>query len=187
MQVGHMTPNIIRFTYRQEKGDKGYGSCLWANFDFDVDSYDLSIHSDCGCYGYGWAVTPSEPFLKLMARIHGDYLLNKMCSESMVDWQATREALCDAIEDMDPDEDEYNKAIEDLDYLAYEYDLEDDIGVCTVYIEKWNEEHFRLDDVYEYVRTDYTGDEKKIVSVFRDYIQPAIREYLKEEDHENLG
>lgn len=183
MQVGHITPNIVRFTYRQEKGDPGYGSCMWADFDFDLNNYDLSIHSDCGYYGYGWCVTPSEPFLELIARIHDDYLLNKLCKKSVVNWQATREALCEAIADQDNlDEDEYNEAISDLDCLADDYDLEDDIGVCTVYIEKWNTDHYQLDDVYEYVYTDYTGDEKKIVSVFRDYIQPAIREYLKETD-----
>lgn len=183
MRVGHETPRIIRFTYRQEKGDSGYGSCLWANFDFDLDTYDLSIHSDCGCYGYGWTVTPSEPFLELMARIGSDYLLNKLCEESRVDWQETRDDLCEAIRDSDEDVQDQDYAIERLDLLAEEYDVESDIGMTTALIEQWNENHIRLDDVYEYVRTDFTGDQKRIVRVFEESIQPAIRAYLKEENH----
>ena len=182
MQVGHVTPKTIRFVYHQEKGDPHYGSCLWAFFDFDTQEYILNIASDCGYYGYGWNVTPSEPFLELMARINGDYLLNKLCSESIVDWQATRERLIDAIDSLDPDEDDREDAIYHLDLLAEDYDLEGDIGAATVLIENWNEDNFRLDDVYEYVRTDYTADQKKIVSIFEEFIQPAIRAYLKEKE-----
>lgn len=183
MKVGHETNRIIRFTFRQEKTDPDYGTCVWAHFDFDVDNYDLSIHSDCGCYGYGWTVTPSEPFLELMARIHSDYLLNKMCERSRVDWERTREALTDAMKDLvdvNFNDEDYDEAVEDLDILKEEYDLEGNIGAAEILIENWNEDHFRLDDVYEYVKTDWTGDQKKIVSVFEEYIQPAIREYLKE-------
>lgn len=179
MQVGHESPNIIRFTYRQEKGDKGYGSCLWANFDFDLDEYVLSIQSDCGYYGYGWNVTPSEPFLHLMARINEDYLLNKLCQESVVDWQATKEALIEAIDDLNPDDDDREDAIRHLEAIQEDYDVAGDIGACEVLIENWNEDNFHLDDIYEYVRTDYTGNQKKIAEIFRDHIQPAIQEFIK--------
>lgn len=181
MLVGHMTPNIIRFTYHQEKGDPGYGSCVWAHFDFDVDNYDLSIHSDCGSYGYGWCITPSEPFLELMSRIGDDYLLRKMCKESLCDWEATKESIIETLRERDDlDEDDVESAIESLEVLDDDYDLESSPGATSVLVENWNEENCRIEDIWEYVKTTYTGDEKKIVQVFADYIQPAIREYLKE-------
>lgn len=184
MQVGHETPKIIRFTYRQEKGDPGYGSCVWANFDFDTENYNLSISSDCGYYGYGWPVTKGESFLKLMSRIGDDYLLGKLCTESIVDWELTKEEIIDALDEMDLAEYEKNIGIKRLEDLADEYDMESDIGATTRIIEEWNEEYFQLSDVWEYVRTDYTGNQKKIAEVFREHIQPAIRNCIREEMEE---
>ena len=37
MKILNETPNILKLSYRQEKGDKNYGSCLWATFLFDLD------------------------------------------------------------------------------------------------------------------------------------------------------
>lgn len=162
MQVGRETPRIIRFTYRQEKGDPGYGSCLWADFDFDTENYNLSIASDCGYYGYGWPVTKNESFLKMMSRIGDDYLLGKLCEESVVDWELTKEQLIDALDDMDLVEYQKNVGIKRLEDLADDYDMESDIGAATRLIEEWNEEYFQLSDVWEYVRTDYTGNQKKL-------------------------
>jgi hypothetical protein len=180
MRVGHMTPNIIRFTYRQEKGDPGYGSCLWAFFDFDLDYYELRIHSDCGCYGYTWLVTPSEPFLELMARIYDGYLLHKLCKKVTVDWQATREAIFYALREQDDlSEEEIDSAFSALDEIADDYDVEDSVDVTTILVERWNEEYCRMDDIWEYIQTKYDDKQRTIVKVFVDYIQPAIREYLK--------
>ena len=70
MKVETINPRILVLEYRQEKGDKDYGSCLWADFYFNLDKYDLTILSDVGNYGYAyWSVTPSESFLELMTRI----------------------------------------------------------------------------------------------------------------------
>ena len=185
MKVNILKPEIIRFAFRQEKGDPNYGSCLWANFDFDTVNYNLSIASDCGYYGYGWTVTPSEPFLKLMARIHDDYLLRKMCRESVVDWDATKEGIIEALrEDDSLIEEEVEDAIEELEALADDYDVTESPEYTTALLEKWNDENCRINDLWDYVRTDYMGDEKKIAQVFEDHIKPAIREYLKEHDNE---
>lgn len=54
MTVKEINPRILTLEYRQEKGDEGYGSCLWARFMFNLDRYELSITSDCGNYGYKW-------------------------------------------------------------------------------------------------------------------------------------
>lgn len=36
-------PNILTIEFRQERGDPDYGSCLWANFNFDLERYELTI------------------------------------------------------------------------------------------------------------------------------------------------
>ena len=79
MTVKEIKPKMFCLEYRQEPGDKDYGSCLYARFMFNLDRYELSIISDCGNYGHKWVETPShESFLQLMARIDEDYLIRKI-------------------------------------------------------------------------------------------------------------
>ena len=48
-------------------------------------------------------------------------------------------------------------------------------------LEDWNYDHdFDIDCIYEDVATDYTARQKRIVEIFRDYVQPKIREIIKE-------
>ena len=51
-EVNIYHPCITRISYRQEKGDSDYGTCLWADFEFDTINYRLQIMSDCGNYSY---------------------------------------------------------------------------------------------------------------------------------------
>lgn len=63
-EVNIYHPCITRISYRQEKGDSNYGTCLWADFEFDTINYRLQITSDCGNYSYQWVPTPGkESFL----------------------------------------------------------------------------------------------------------------------------
>lgn len=83
-------PNIITIEYRQEQGDPDYGSCLWANFNFDLERYDLTIMSDCGNYAYSWVATPnSESFMHLMSRVDQGYLLDKIAARCQVNYDET--------------------------------------------------------------------------------------------------
>lgn len=77
-EVNGVDYNVKVVEFRQEQGDFNYGSCLWARFYFDLDNYCLMINSDCGNWMYKWFVTPSEPFMELMKRCEGGYLLDKM-------------------------------------------------------------------------------------------------------------
>jgi len=81
--------NIVTLSFRQENDDPDYGTCLWADFYFDLDAYTLTIASDCGNYAYGWTITPSEPFLKLMSRINRGYLLDKISKSDTIDAKPT--------------------------------------------------------------------------------------------------
>lgn len=189
MKIEALKPNIIRIAIHQEKDDPHYGSCLWGYYDFDIDRYMLNIQSDCGEAAYRWCETPdSESFLHLMARIDDDYLMNKLFKAEEVDVSATvaevREHLGvgDDWQDdslTDEEREEREEALEELEGLLE--DVSGSYGAVQKALEDWNYDHdFDIDCIYEDVATDYTAWQKRIVEIFRDYVQPKIREIIKE-------
>lgn len=193
MKIEALKPNIVRIAIHQEKDDPHYGSCLWGYYDFDIDRYMLNIQSDCGEAAYRWCETPdSESFLHLMARIDDDYLMNKLFKAEEVDVSATvaevREHLGvgDDWQDdslTDEEREEREEALEELEGLLE--DVSGSYGAVQKALEDWNYDHdFDIDCIYEDVATDYTAWQKRIVEIFRDYVQPKIRELVKEgKDH----
>ena len=173
-------PEIITIFYRQTKGDPDYGSCLWARFNFDTKNYHLSIESDCGSYGNGWYPTPDhETFLHLCARFDEGYLLDKIDNRSVVDGEATYKALMEFLADYDgcayealtskqlkdledacrsnrKDRDCYDNIVDELEYTEFSGSLSEyDIASC--------------------IEMTYPAGSKKIVQIFKDYIQPELR------------
>ena len=187
MKIETEKPNIVRISFHQEKGDPHYGSCMWAYFDFDLDKYMLNIQSDAGDASYRWVATPEhESFLHLMARVNDDYLMNKLFRETVVDEEATKNALLEYLTEMDMDEDDINNAACALEYIFDDYSVERNIGLAQAIVEKWNSDNdLCIDEAYSYVQTDFTAGEKRIVQIFADYIQPRIQELVREEEKEN--
>lgn len=192
MKVEAIKPNIVRIAIHQEQGDPHYGRCLWGYYDFDVDRYMLNIQSDCGEAAYRWCETPdSESFLHLMARIDDDYLINKLFKAERVDVSGTVSAVRERLgigEDEDFQDDDLTpwqresreEALEDLEGLLE--DVSGSYAATQKALMDWNEKHdFGLEFVYEHVVTDFTAWQKRIVEIFRDYVQPKIREIIKEE------
>lgn len=191
MKVEAIKPNIVRIAIHQEQGDPHYGSCLWGYYDFDLDRYMLNIQSDCGEAAYRWCETPdSESFLHLMARIDDDYLMNKLFKAEQVDVSATVEEAREYLgigEDEDFQDDDLTpwerekreEALEELEGLLEGCASE---GHAMQVIEDWNSDNdMGLDCAFERVVTDFTASQKRIVEIFRDYVQPKIREIIKEE------
>ena len=195
MKIEALKPNIVRIAIHQEQSDPNYGSCLWGYYDFDLDRYMLNIQSDCGEAAYRWCETPdSESFLHLMARIDDDYLMNKLFKPEEVDVSATvaevRECLGIGKDDerqddslTDEEREERGKALDELnvmlDYVSISH------GAVQTVLVAWDDDHdFDIDCIYECIVTDFTAWQKRIVEIFRDYVQPKIREIIKEEaDH----
>lgn len=91
-------PCITRISYRQEEDDQDYGTCLWADYEFDTINYRLQIASDCGNYAYEWFPTPGrESFFNLCRRFDSDYLLGKISDETAIDQDATLKNAIDLI------------------------------------------------------------------------------------------
>ena len=181
MKIESITPRIVRIAYHQEKGDKDYGSCMWAYFDFDLDRYMLNVQSDCGNAAYRWLETPdSESFLHLMGRIDEDYLMWKFFQPEQIDVEATMKNIREAmnLDEMDEDERE--------DTESYLEEIENQIDCCGSEAEayklicEWNDEHdLELDDLFEITVKDFDYSQKKICRIFKEFIQPEIRKTLR--------
>lgn len=172
MTVNEIKPNLLCLEYRQEPGDRDYGSCLWARFLFNLDRYELSISSDCGNYGYKWTETPkAESFLQLMARTDSGYMMDKLYGPADIfDFDETKNAIYKY----------YNKEEGNADFLDEifwnmeiygEPDLAGDF--CRIYLDAGGE------DPWLFVKYIYPANALKIIEIFRDHIQPKIREILR--------
>lgn len=180
-------PEIITVSFRQERSDEDYGSCLWARFNFDTKHYHLSIESDCGTYGNGWVPTPDhETFLQLCSRFDKGYLLNKLDNRSVVDGEATFKALMEYLEDYD------SFAYEALSEIQRE-ELENACRINRTADDVMRDILDDLDgtafpscismyDIACCIEMTYPRGTKKIVEIFRDHIQPVLRELTRKEN-----
>ena len=173
------TPEITTVFYRQVKGDKDYGSCLWARFNFDTKNYSLTIESDCGCYQYGWVPTPtSESFFHLCSRFNCEYLLYKISDRSVIDSKKTWNNVKDLVEDIAIIPDVLNEyEWEELESACYHCADERDVAdaIFSVLNDSVLHDRYETEDFWYAIEKDYPVNAKKIVEVFRDHIQPELR------------
>jgi hypothetical protein len=176
MTVKEILMNIRCLEYRQDKADTDYGSCLYARFYFNLDKYELNIISDVGNYAYQWVATPEhESFLELMARITDDYLLGKLCGRPKeFDYEATKAHFYDYADDKD-DKKHLDEIFEEIEYKCVPDNGETFIELFEQENDGW------WCDAWEYLIYEYTAWQKKIVSVFKNHIQPVIRKMVKAE------
>lgn len=183
MKISEVKPEIRQFRFLQEKSDSEYGLCLWADFTLDCKNYTLLIDSDCGSYTYGWTPTPdAESFVHLMSRINKEYLLGKIAEKSHFDIEASIEQTIDNIRAYyDEDEDEEYSCIPDV--ISQEIkDLYDHgspemfFHACEELIERECDE--LSPDTFEIISvvTDYTAEAKRIAKIFRDCLQPLLKQ-----------
>lgn len=171
-------PCITRISYQQEKGDPNYGTCLWADFEFDTINYRLQIMSDCGNYAYEWVPTPGkESFFGLCRRLDPGYLLNKISSKTVIDLEETASNAIDLIyqsieyeANLEDDWEELLKCeIADSD-LQTETEIADHIvnfaGECSINVDFY--------DAYMCICKDYPEQAKRIIKTFETYIKPKI-------------
>lgn len=171
-------PEIITFTYKQEKTDEDYGTCFWARFNLDTENYTLSIESDCGSYSYSWIpTTNSESFLHLCCRINQQYLLEKLSNKKVVNQEDTWKAICDVINNNDIDTENL-----DLSYaksVCFSYanpkELYDELAYVLSHLGL--KELFDSETLLNCITNDYPCGAKKIVEIFFEHIVPKIREY----------
>lgn len=174
MTVKEIKPKMFCLEYRQEPGDKDYGSCLYARFMFNLDRYELSIISDCGNYGHKWVETPShESFLQLMARIDEDYLIRKIYgSENIFDYEKSKMATYQYCDDGTGDTEALDELFGDYDFYGIPESAESFCNGLSKACD-W------IDNPWLCVVYEYPPDVLKIASVFENYIKPAIKIMLQ--------
>lgn len=173
MKIENTMPNIIQLKFYQEKTDNDYGSCLWGNVVIDCDNYTLFIESDCGSYSYGWTPTPNtESFVKLLCRMNSDYLLEKISDRTYFDFDESKKQTYQNIREYFEYDgtNEAQKIIENIDYdLVMSYGEEGFYRVCSEVLSKYNDEIIHIEK-------DYPAGAKKIADIFKNTIQPYLRE-----------
>lgn len=179
MTVTKEKPEILRFIYRQEKGDPHCGSCLWAIFDIDPGRGILNIQSDCGNYAYRWPERDDD-FLKLLIGLHEDYLLEKLCGRPKeFDQEATISRIKEYLEEMEITSVRKEHAIKDLEITLNGYSLEDSPSLAEFIVDEWNnDQNLEIDCAWELVRKRYGAHQKRIVRLFIAHIEPAIKQEL---------
>lgn len=187
MKVTREKPEILRFIYRQETGDPHYGSCLWAIFDIDPGRGMLNIQGDCGDYAHRWPERGTD-FLELLAGLHEDYLLGKLCGKPCeFDSEATISMVEEYLEDAEYYEDEklnrkkIKRAIDRLKATLSGYDLSDEPGIAEFIVDEWNSDNnMEIDCAWELVHRDYSAHQKRTVNIFIEHIEPEIRKAIAE-------
>ena len=177
MTINEIKPNMLCLEYRQDKEDGDYGSCLWARFVFNLDRYELSITSDCGNYGYKWYETPkSESFLQLMSRTDKGYMLDKLYGRANIfDFEATKKKIYEWFGEDEGDKEQLDEIFEEMEiYGGYPDNASEFMRV----FEDNNRNDFS--DVWETMQYVYPSNALKIVEVFKDHIQPYIKQKLAE-------
>ncbi len=181
MKIKKIEPEILVLEYRQDHGDKDYGSCLWARFYFNLDEYELLVTSDCDNYSYTWCQTPdSESFLELMARIGEQYLLEKFCGRpKFFDYEATKEHFYELYADEEEDKAKLDEIFENIES---EYEPQSAETFLRMFDEYNVDDHCRsyFSDVWEMPVYVYSAQQEKICQVFHDFIQPQIKEMVKD-------
>lgn len=188
MKVTREKPEILRFIYRQEQDDPHYGSCLWAIFDLDPGRGLFNVQSDCGNYAYRWPERGMD-FLKLLAgNMTDSYLLGKLCGKPKeFNAEATVEAVREYLKDAEYNEDEQknrlfiDRAVKRLESEFSEYDLSDEPGIAEFILDNWNSDNnMGIDCAWELVEKEYGAWQKRIVTIFKEYIMPEIRRVISE-------
>lgn len=187
-KINEITPNIRQFTFRQERDDPDFGSCVWASFILDCENYDLCITSDCGIYSYAWVPTPqAESFVHLMNRIHGEYLLEKISQKSEFDYEKSLNQVVDWLKDAEADDGEIQRFREHMEWEnafgLVACDGSSFADACTEILTELGYEDIIGCDEYNGCVYDYPAGAKKIVEIFCEYLQPLLKEDIENENN----
>lgn len=179
-------PEIVTVPYRQTKGDKDYGSCLWARFNFDTKNYHLSVESDCGSFACGWYPTPGiETFLHLCSRFERSYLLDKISTRSVVNGEATHRSLIAWMEDYDVYGYECLSEIQREEIENACHSNRNDYAVLRAIMDALADTDFEGScseyDIACCVEMDYPSGAKKIAEIFVEHIRPVVEKLTEEE------
>lgn len=179
MKIKRVEPKIVSYSLRTEESDENFFECYWATFTFDCDRGCLNINSDAGNFSHSWGYNENEDFMSLMARINHDYLLDKISDRSVFFLKESIEETIAEIRENGIDyfgienEEELNSVIEDIK------DLSEDIISEEFFFRAVENIVPGIDFEAVQVVKDYPHGAKKVCELFKEYVQPLIKEEIK--------
>lgn len=180
MKVKIKKPNATEYDFTFEKDDELYSYCNWARITLDHENYCLTAVTDCGDYAHEWCATPdTESFIKLMSRINDEYLLGKISSESVVNVEQTKidniEMLKEYFEGEDSELEDMVEQINNIEKCCEES--------LFIQIDEIVDGHLESCDID--IVKDYPLKAKTFCRIFKEFLQPVLREELKNETNIN--
>lgn len=166
MQIKKIEPHLSVYSLHPDNGEDMCWRCTWARITLDHDNYRMSAVSDCGDYGYGWSITKSEPFLKLMCRIDKSYLLDKISSRNLFDLEKSKKETIKNIRLYYSEEEDCESAISDIEEI-------EDVGEEGFFMRS-SEIHWLDFESIEIVK-DYPPGAITFAELFIGYLQPELR------------
>ena len=153
------------------EGRESY-ACLWMRVYLDPEHGQMLSDSDVGNYAHRWPET-GKRFLKLMACVGKDYLLDKCCYDRKeYDTESIVKGIHEYFEDFTTeDEGEWDALQEFLDDLD---ECSDVFGILRVF----DDTSFDYGDAFEYISKSYTPWQKRWAEYFHKYVEPEVRKLL---------
>lgn len=176
------TPHIVCIKYLQEKDDTDYGYCLWGNFIFNLDTWELIITSDRGTFAHRWPKEKHEDFLQFISRCEKGYILQKLCGRpNEFSYEKTKKNLYDLYHNEEETTSYLNRIFEEIESDGYA------INTPEIFLIKFeeNDTERRFYDTFELPMFEYPYDAKCITEIFSKFIVPKVNQILQERKEQN--
>ena len=143
-------------------------ACLWMRVYLDPEHGQMLSDSDVGNYAHRWPET-GKRFLKLMACVGKDYLLEKCCHDRKeYDAESIVKGIKDYVSEDDTDPEGRDAFIEELSWCSTVWDIN----------RVFQETAYDYGDAWEYIRKSYTPWQKRWAEYFYKYVEPEVRKLL---------
>lgn len=179
MKYKEVKPNVSQHVLKfdREEDENMFWRCNWARITLDHENYSMTATTDCGDYSYTWCATPdSESFLELMCRIDRWYLLDKIANRSDFNLEESKRKTIENLQYVDESYLPPYTNIEQMKNEINEIEIEDDRYFLTE-VERITDD--QLDSESIEIAMEYPKSAETFCEVFCDYLQPKLRDSLK--------
>ena len=148
-------------------------ACLWMRVYLDPEHGQMLSDSDVGNYAHRWPEM-GKGFLKLMACVGKDYLLEKCCHDQK---EYDAESIVEDINDYFSDIDEWECETQKEDCLSFL----DELSYCSTVFDidrVFHDTGFDYGDARECIRKSYTPWQKRWADYFHKYVEPEVRKWI---------
>lgn len=163
--------NILQIHVDLSPEDENYSQCNWADFIVQPSDNSLTIRSDGGNMSYAWDNIGPENFYQFLAKLDSGYLLTKMSSATVFNFDKTVKILLLAL-----NEEKHS------DYLRFIREMEP-VGNQIEFAHRLLSHKDSHSDDLECVVMDYPAGHRAAIDIFIKYVQPELWKLGGVKDH----